>query len=49
MRPHRDARAEGGAFVEMAPATLAMIVADEAPKGDVLATARVAGGKPSLS
>ena len=38
---HRIAIA--GAFVEMAPATLAMIVAGEAPKGDVLATARVAG------
>jgi len=38
---HRVAIA--GAFVEMAPATLAMIVAGEAPKGDVLATARVAG------
>ena len=38
---HRVAVA--GAFVEMAPETLAMIVAGTAPKGDVLATARVAG------
>ena len=38
---HRVAVA--GAFVEMAPATLDMIVAGTAPKGDVLATARVAG------
>ena len=38
---HRVAVA--GAFVEMAPATLAMIVAGTAPKGDVFTTARVAG------
>jgi len=38
---HRVAVA--GAFVEMAPATLDMIVAGTAPKGDVLATARIAG------
>ena len=37
----REARAE--AFVRMAPATLAMLRAGEAPKGDVLATARIAG------
>lgn len=38
---HRVAVA--GAFIEMAPATLDMIVAGTAPKGDVLATARIAG------
>ncbi|HZJ11307.1 MAG TPA: cyclic pyranopterin monophosphate synthase MoaC [Methyloceanibacter sp.] len=36
----RTARAEG--FVAMAPATLALIVMGKAPKGDVLATARIA-------
>jgi cyclic pyranopterin phosphate synthase len=35
--------AEAGAFVEMAPATLALIASGDAPKGDVLATARIAG------
>lgn len=37
----RSARAEG--FVAMAPATLDLILAGQAPKGDVLATARIAG------
>jgi len=37
----RAARAEG--FVAMAPATLALIEKGEAKKGDVLATARIAG------
>ena len=37
----RTARAEG--FVAMAPATVELILAGEAPKGDVLATARIAG------
>jgi cyclic pyranopterin monophosphate synthase len=37
----RTARAEG--FVAMAPATLALIEAGEAKKGDVLAAARIAG------
>ncbi|MEM1418292.1 MAG: cyclic pyranopterin monophosphate synthase MoaC [Myxococcota bacterium] len=37
----REARAE--AFVRMAPATLAMLEGGTAPKGDVLATARIAG------
>jgi cyclic pyranopterin phosphate synthase len=37
----RPARAEG--FVAMAPATLELILAGKAPKGDVLATARIAG------
>jgi cyclic pyranopterin monophosphate synthase len=38
---HRTARAEG--FVAMAPATLALIEAGATKKGDVLATARIAG------
>ena len=38
---HRIAVA--GAFIAMAPATLEMIVTGSAPKGDVLATARIAG------
>jgi cyclic pyranopterin phosphate synthase len=38
---NRLARAEG--FITMAPETLAMIVEGKAPKGDVLACARVAG------
>jgi cyclic pyranopterin phosphate synthase len=37
----RRAVAEG--FIAMAPATLDLILAGEAPKGDVLATARIAG------
>ena len=37
----RTARAEG--FVSMAPATLDLILSGNAPKGDVLATARIAG------
>lgn len=36
-------RAIAGAVVHMRPATLAMIVEGRAPKGDVLAVARVAG------
>ncbi len=38
---HRAARAEG--FVSMEEATLALVVKGEAKKGDVLATARIAG------
>jgi cyclic pyranopterin monophosphate synthase len=38
---HRSARAEG--FVAMAPATLALVETGTAKKGDVLATARIAG------
>lgn len=38
---HRIAIA--GAFIAMAPTTLEMIVTGSAPKGDVLATARIAG------
>jgi cyclic pyranopterin phosphate synthase len=38
---HRTARAEG--FVAMAPATLALVEKGGAKKGDVLATARIAG------
>jgi cyclic pyranopterin phosphate synthase len=37
----RTAAAEG--FVRMAPATLALLQSGDAPKGDVLATARIAG------
>jgi cyclic pyranopterin phosphate synthase len=37
----RTARAEG--FVSMAPATLDLILSGKAPKGDVLAAARIAG------
>lgn len=37
----RTARAEG--FVSMAPATLELILSGNAPKGDVLATSRIAG------
>ena len=37
----RTARAEG--FVAMAPKTLDLILGGKAPKGDVLATARIAG------
>jgi cyclic pyranopterin phosphate synthase len=37
----RTARAEG--FVSMTPATLDLILSGSAPKGDVLATARIAG------
>ena len=37
----RTARAEG--FVSLAPATLDLILSGNAPKGDVLATARIAG------
>ncbi|MFE8072757.1 cyclic pyranopterin monophosphate synthase MoaC [Marinobacteraceae bacterium S3BR75-40.1] len=37
----REARAE--AFVRMQPKTLSMIIEGEHPKGDVLATARIAG------
>jgi cyclic pyranopterin phosphate synthase len=38
---HRTARAEG--FVAMSPATLALVEEGAAKKGDVLATARIAG------
>ena len=37
----RSATAEG--FVSMAPETLDLILSGDAPKGDVLATARIAG------
>lgn len=37
----RTARAEG--FIEMAPETLALVETGATPKGDVLATARIAG------
>ncbi len=35
--------AVAGGFIEMRPSTLAMIESGEAPKGDVMATARIAG------
>ncbi len=38
---HRTARAEG--FISMLPETLALVEAGDAKKGDVLATARIAG------
>src|SRR5262245_28462207 len=38
---HRTARAQG--FVAMAPETLALVETGTAQKGDVLATARIAG------
>ena len=38
---HRTARAEG--FVAMQPSTLALVETGQAKKGDVLATARIAG------
>jgi cyclic pyranopterin monophosphate synthase len=36
-------RAVASAFLETAPETVAMVVAGDAPKGDVLAAARIAG------
>ena len=42
---HRIARAEG--FISMEPATLALIETGQAKKGDVLATARIAGIMPA--
>ena len=42
-KPVTHRMAVAGSFVEMAPATLDMIVAGRAQKGDVLATARIAG------
>jgi cyclic pyranopterin phosphate synthase len=35
--------AVAGGFIEMKPETLALIIADSAPKGDVIAAARIAG------
>lgn len=42
-KPVTHRRAVATAFVRMKPATLAMIVEGRAPKGDVVAVARVAG------
>ncbi len=42
-KPVTHRRAVASAFVRMKPGTLAMIVEGRAPKGDVLAVARVAG------
>jgi cyclic pyranopterin phosphate synthase len=42
-KPVTHRRAVAAAFVQMQPETRAMIVSGSAPKGDVLATARIAG------
>ena len=42
-KPATHRRAVAGAVITMAPGTLAMILEGRAPKGDVLAVARVAG------
>ncbi|MBN2404921.1 MAG: cyclic pyranopterin monophosphate synthase MoaC [Coriobacteriia bacterium] len=42
-KPVTHRRAVAGGFIRMRPQTLAMIVEDRAPKGDVFATARIAG------
>jgi cyclic pyranopterin phosphate synthase len=42
-KPATKRQAVAEAFVAMAPETLALAVSGDAPKGDVLATARVAG------
>jgi cyclic pyranopterin monophosphate synthase len=42
-KPSTKRRAVAEAFVAMAPATLALVSSGDAPKGDVLATARIAG------
>ncbi len=42
-KPPTDRRAVARAIVRMAPATAAAVAAGDAPKGDVLATARIAG------
>ena len=42
-KPATDRRAVARALVRMAPATAAAVAAGDAPKGDVLGTARIAG------
>ena len=42
-KPVTDRRAVARAIVRMAPATAAAVAAGDAPKGDVLGTARIAG------
>ena len=42
-KPVTDRRAVATATVQMAPATAALVAAGDAPKGDVLGTARIAG------
>jgi cyclic pyranopterin monophosphate synthase len=42
-KPATDRRAVARAVVRMAPATAAKLLAGDAPKGDVLGTARIAG------
>jgi cyclic pyranopterin monophosphate synthase len=42
-KPATDRRARARAIVRMSPATAALVAAGDAPKGDVLGTARLAG------
>ena len=42
-KPVTDRRAVARALVRMSPATAALVAAGEAPKGDVVAVARIAG------
>ena len=42
-KPVTERRAVAGAVVRMAPETAAMVVRGDAPKGDVVSTARLAG------
>ena len=42
-KPASKRRAFADAFVSMKPQTVALVTTDSAPKGDVLATARIAG------
>jgi cyclic pyranopterin phosphate synthase len=42
-KPATDRRAVARAIVRMSPATAARVLAGDAPKGDVLGTARIAG------
>ena len=42
-KPHTDRRAIAQAVVSMAPETAATVARGDAPKGDVIATARIAG------
>ena len=42
-KPATDRRATAACHIQMQPETLALILSGEAPKGDVLAAARIAG------
>ena len=42
-KPVTDRRAVAHALVRMSPATAALVEAGDAPKGDVVSTARIAG------